>query len=238
MDEKAWPWVGDGHGLEWVTELKDEKVELRDSKTGQVKMVSMSKHMVWTRNGHLAAKCVVIDDITRDVRYAEKISFLATSDQLTQLLNRQSFMDGASSLIKGCSPAGAISLMIIGIDGFKAINELHSFSGGDEVLRDVAWMIRRNVHDGDLLGRIGTDEFALIIGGMEKENAELLGERIRRRIQGMDIHYGKSVIRVTASIGVYTCMAAEWLTADKLIGGGESALQLARSAGGNSVSSR
>jgi len=91
--------------------------------------------------------------------------------------------------------------VMIDIDHFKAINDRHGHPVGDAVIREVAWTLRSAVRLHDVPGRYGGEEFGVVLPGTEVEGAEMLAERIRKRIESMVLEPKKGV-RATASLGV------------------------------------
>jgi diguanylate cyclase (GGDEF)-like protein len=133
---------------------------------------------------------------------AEKMRLLATSDELTGIYNRRGFEESAERAIRNAQrQRQPLALVIADIDSFKAVNDRHGHSTGDRALKHFASRIERMVRRGDLIGRIGGEEFALLLINSRAQDALEVVERIRRDIAAMPVE-GRAQIVMTASFGV------------------------------------
>jgi diguanylate cyclase (GGDEF)-like protein len=97
---------------------------------------------------------------------------LSTSDELTCALNRRGFLFEFSRAIAAARRGGQGGAIIIGdLDGFKAVNDRHGHAGGNEVLRQIATLMKRRIRKMDALGRLGGDEFAILLIGADMATA-------------------------------------------------------------------
>lgn len=112
----------------------------------------------------------------------QRLGMVARTDSLTDCLNRGAFTAKvATQLSKGQKhPSGA--LLMIDADNFKAINDLFGHDAGDEALTIIARSIRAVLRSGDLVGRMGGEEFGVYLPGADMRDAEVIAERIRRSI--------------------------------------------------------
>ncbi|WP_347304288.1 EAL domain-containing protein [Croceibacterium sp. TMG7-5b_MA50] len=102
-----------------------------------------------------------LDDITESRRAAERIEHMALHDALTGLPNRTGFAQGLEeALANAADNGGQLAVIGIDLDRFKEINDNHGHAAGDLVLRDLGHAFRTMLHEGELIGRIGGDEFA------------------------------------------------------------------------------
>jgi diguanylate cyclase (GGDEF)-like protein/PAS domain S-box-containing protein len=121
----------------------------------------------------------------------------AQLDPLTGVANRRSLLSCAAALTDG--PVG---VLMLDIDHFKNINDLHGHAGGDAVLVALAARLRENTRDSDSVFRMGGEEFLLLLRGLTDDNAlREAAETIRRRIEREPIMFGGETIEVTVSIG-------------------------------------
>ena len=133
---------------------------------------------------------------------AETMRKLATSDQLTGIYNRRGFEESAERAIRNAQRQGQpLAVAIADIDNFKAVNDRHGHSAGDRALKHFSSRIERMVRRGDLIGRIGGEEFALLLVNARTQDAIEVVERIRRDIAAMPVE-GPARIVMTASFGV------------------------------------
>ncbi|TKT75006.1 GGDEF domain-containing protein [Aquamicrobium sp. LC103] len=128
-------------------------------------------------------------------RLAEK----ARRDEMTGLLNRETFF---AALEKSRRRTDAGTLLIVDADNFKAINDNFGHLKGDEALRLISAAIRGAVREGDLLGRIGGEEFAVFLAGVEGEEAAQAAERLRQAVERLRFFPDDdAVLPLTVSIG-------------------------------------
>lgn len=133
---------------------------------------------------------------------AETMRQLATSDILTGIYNRRGFEDSAERAIRNAQrQRQPLAVVVADIDNFKAINDRHGHNNGDRALRHFATRLERLIRRGDLIGRIGGEEFALLLVNTRAQNALDVVERIRRDIAAMPVD-GPARITMTASFGV------------------------------------
>ena len=133
---------------------------------------------------------------------AETMRQLATSDMLTGIYNRRGFEDSAERAIRNAQrQRQPLAVVVADIDNFKAINDRHGHNSGDRALRHFATRLERLIRRGDLIGRMGGEEFALLLVNTRAQNALDVVERIRRDIAAMPVD-GAARITMTASFGV------------------------------------
>jgi len=136
------------------------------------------------------------------VDLAERMSRLATSDSLTGIFNRRGFEEAADRAIRNAQrQRQPLAVVVSDIDSFKAINDRHGHATGDKALCHFASRLERMVRRGDLIGRIGGEEFALLLVNTRAQDAIEVVERIRRDISAVPVD-GASPITMTASFGV------------------------------------
>ncbi|MFZ0661424.1 MAG: GGDEF domain-containing protein [Acidobacteriaceae bacterium] len=125
---------------------------------------------------------------------------MATTDGLSGLMNRRAF-DAVLNRELGREYFGRpMALLLIDLDHFKAINDLHGHHTGDDVIRRVSRLLRANSRPDDSVARYGGEEFAMILNGMQLEQAESVAERLRAQIETMEGL--PPSLNVTVSIGI------------------------------------
>ncbi|MEO9339201.1 GGDEF domain-containing protein [Mesorhizobium sp. SB112] len=127
----------------------------------------------------------------------------ASLDDMTGMLNRESFFVELESL-RDQPNRGA--LLIIDADHFKKINDGFGHLAGDDALLSIVAAIKRAVRSGDVLGRIGGEEFGAFLVGASDEEAELVAERVRREVEAIRFRpTDQQIIPLTVSIGGTLC---------------------------------
>jgi diguanylate cyclase len=135
-------------------------------------------------------------------RQNQTLAALSSIDGLSGLLNRSHWEAIVGAEFQRCRRIGhPSSLVMIDIDHFKTINDRHGHPVGDAVIRSLASIVRSVLRLHDVPGRYGGEEFGIVLPGTGIEGAEVLAERIRKRIESTVLETTKDV-RATASLGV------------------------------------
>lgn len=152
----------------------------------------------------LAFVIVSTIDITERKRLDAELLMLATTDFLTGLPNRREFMtrldDELSRLQRSLNDCA--SVLMIDIDHFKLVNDRHGHACGDAVLRHMAGLMREAQRKVDVLGRVGGEEFAVLLPGATLEAAQSYAERLRQLVAERPVIWEGHRIGITVSIGL------------------------------------
>ncbi|MFC0003442.1 putative bifunctional diguanylate cyclase/phosphodiesterase [Micromonospora siamensis] len=169
-------------------------------------------------------------DITAVRRVQDELTRLAERDPLTDLPNRRALLAHIDELLAGGpEPSGA--LLLVDIDNFKDINDVHGHAVGDEVLRALTRLLRRELPPGTLLGRLGGDEFAVVLPGADAEGALVIAEAMCNAVVRAPVPVAGTGLRVTLSIGAASREPAD--TRDTMLAHADLALYEAKDAGRN-----
>jgi diguanylate cyclase (GGDEF)-like protein len=138
-------------------------------------------------------------------RLTQELAIQAGRDPLTGLFNRRSFEGNASRVIASAARTGQpVSLLVIDIDHFKQVNDLHGHSAGDALLKAVADGLRSSLREEDFLCRWGGDEFCALLPRASRDQAQHVAERALRSIGGITLSNLGAEIGVEVSIGIVT----------------------------------
>jgi len=144
----------------------------------------------------------VIEDISKQKILDDELYLYAVSDLLTKFYSRKMFIElGNREVIMANRHSRPLVLLIIDIDNFKTINDLHGYPVGNQLLQQLAALCRSLVRSTDLLGRIGSDSFGILLTESDSGNAYQIAERIRQHAQHETVQAGGSTISSTVSIG-------------------------------------
>ncbi|KPP96904.1 sensor domain-containing diguanylate cyclase [Marinobacter sp. HL-58] len=140
---------------------------------------------------------------TRREEAEQRLVTLAQTDVLTGLANRASFQNSLGRTIAESARSGTgFALVIMDIDHFKLVNDTMGHDAGDHVLRNISQRLTERLRTTDSVGRLGGEEFGLILRDVKPEDSFELMDELRQRIADNRLHYGEAVIRVTASFGI------------------------------------
>ncbi len=166
----------------------------------------------------------------------QKLEVLASTDSLTQVLARGAFTVLVDAYLTKFSQNHGLmrgALLVVDADDFKHINDQFGHSIGDEALRLIAASIRKALRDGDIVGRIGGDEFSIFLPGSTPSQAIAVAERIRESIQLADAQAFGGVRPLSVSIGGTTF--SRETSFDALFDAADERLYIAKSRGRNRV---
>jgi len=132
-----------------------------------------------------------------------ELAWMASTDSLTGANNRRHFLDEIEQELGRAKRNGLpVSLLALDIDHFKAVNDEYGHQAGDAVLMAFVEVIRETLRPYDVLGRVGGEEFMVLLPDTSHEAAAVLAERIRSRVESMIMPFDGTTLSVTVSIGV------------------------------------
>ena len=139
-------------------------------------------------------------DISHRKMIEEQLALAAMTDPLTGLANRRAFMLALDARLADPGARGCVAMF--DLDHFKRVNDSHGHEAGDRVLEQFAVLARAAVREGDLVARLGGEEFAVLLPGLDVEQARLVCERLRREVARQAFALGGLYVAVTVSGGV------------------------------------
>ncbi|WP_455385509.1 diguanylate cyclase [Acidihalobacter prosperus] len=150
------------------------------------------------------AMLVGVMDIAMQKRIVRQFQRLASLDPLTGIRNRRAFLLDAQQELRRARRSGqSIVVMLVDADDFKLINDRFGHAVGDTALRSIARALRGELREFDIPGRIGGEEFAILLPGLEMDDALDVAERLRARVESLRIEADQSGdLHMTVSIGV------------------------------------
>lgn len=165
----------------------------------------------------------------RMTKLQEELIRLAETDGLTGLLNRRAFRERTETAIDRVAPGRPASLIVVDIDHFKRINDVHGHDIGDEAIRAVASLFQ----EAGIVGRMGGEEFGILLPERDLDSALFHAEGLRVRVRALRIACGDGTIGLTCSFGVSTWSEGDTIPA--LFKRADVALYSAKAAGRNRV---
>ena len=173
----------------------------------------------------------VLHNITERKVLERRLVHLAATDPLTGLANRRHFLDQmALALARQQRHDTPTALLMIDLDWFKKVNDRYGHATGDEVLRHVAAIMTTSLRRIDLLGRLGGEEFAILLPDTEASGAHEFAERLRQRVAAQPARTAAGEISSTLSIGV-TAFSPQDSSIDAILARADRALYRAKGQG-------
>jgi diguanylate cyclase (GGDEF)-like protein len=192
-------------------------------------------------NNQVEHVCVTVQDYTDTVMYQERLEettrrleLMSQTDHLTQVANRRHLFERLSGeLNRGLRLGEPLSLAIMDVDHFKQVNDCHGHLCGDQVLMDLAHLLRGSLRRYDLVGRYGGEEFCLMLPNTRLADALPLVDRLRLKVAEHQFEHNGVRMRITLSAGIASTEGQDVVTADQLLGQADGALYLAKTRGRN-----
>ena len=228
----------------------DQHPAMQALASGQpVKDVVMGIHapdrgLVWIRvaatplfkNGLVDAVYASFEDITRQVDLSQDLLRQASTDDLTGVANRRSFMARLGIEFQRVQrhPEVCCSLVALDIDWFKRVNDTWGHAAGDAVLRHFSRLMGQATRQGDVVGRTGGEEFMLLLPDTGPDDAVALAQRLGEQVAAAPLPWADGQIAFTVSAGVSALAAAD-ASVDEVLARADVALYAAKDSGRNTV---
>ena len=178
---------------------------------------------------------VFMRDITERKRFQEELQEIATTDDLTGLINRRHFLELAQNEHRRAIRLHHdMALALVDIDHFKQINDTHGHAAGDRVLQILAKVFQKSIREIDVFARLGGDEFVLLLPGANSEQAYEVVERARLALASQDIYFGDQLVSITVSSGIAS-ISVEEDTFELLMNRADHAMYKSKESGRNRV---
>lgn len=156
-----------------------------------------------TSDGRITGHVLVLRDISHERQLAKKLAYQANHDALTGCTNRHFFENALNDLIDGLKDSDiSHALCYLDLDQFKVINDTCGHVAGDQLLTDLTENIRKLTREGDILSRLGGDEFGLLFLDVTEQEVRECSQRIYDFFQNYVFNYENKAFAVRASIGV------------------------------------
>ena len=208
----------------------------RDFRTGKKKYFWSVKVPLINELGNPYALLGISTDVTEQKRLEKQLRVMASTDALTGVHNRGSFiLEFKRELKRAQRYESGLSLIMLDMDHFKHINDTYGHAVGDEAIMTMTTLCKANLRETDIIARIGGEEFAIILPETPLDSAKQIAERIRKSTEGYAFNVeGAAPCRFTASFGL-TTMRARDCEPDDLLKRADIALYDAKTQGRNCV---
>ncbi|MFO1430615.1 MAG: EAL domain-containing protein [Candidatus Competibacteraceae bacterium] len=226
--------------LDWVQSFLTHAPKTPDNHTLDFRIYKKDNECRWVRmisfveiRGQGMVLAGLLLDVTEEKLSEERIAYLADHDPLTGLINRRRFQERLEEQIaynRRYNVSGA--LLYMDLDQFKYINDTYGHHTGDQYLRQVAHHLRSSLRETDIIGRLGGDEFGIILPNVIGGQASLLGNALLKTLNSKEfIHEGRRT-PFNASIGIVQ-FPKHGESASELLAKADSAMYTAKEQGRN-----
>jgi diguanylate cyclase len=193
--------------------------------------------MLWRKFTVITLQRKQLEKANAELQQKQKeLERLTRQDGLTGLFNRNTFTElSRSELARSQRQGSSTTIVLLDLDHFKRVNDTWGHPAGDAVLRHAATLTSSTVRSTDLVGRLGGEEFIVLLPNTAMDAGRRIAEKIRLRLESSVVKWEGNRIPVTASFGVSSTTAAEKLDFDHLYTEADKALYLAKHRGRNRV---
>lgn len=205
-------------------------------KDGTVIDISISSHALFDHNGKFAGVEGLYRDVTQRKNLERELQRLATTDMLTGMANRRSFLEVAEAAFQRAREGHApLTLLMLDLDHFKSINDRFGHLEGDRVLAEFAQATKHQLRASDTVGRLGGEEFGLLLPSTTPTEGADIATRILEAIRALELTDSNGQpYRITTSMGLGTLSPGDRSLHD-LLDRADQALYLAKHRGRNQL---
>lgn len=194
----------------------------------------LSKSALFDEENKKIGTIITFNDITLQKNMMIKLEKMASLDELTNIYNRRYLISLLGiEVAKTKRMDRPISILLIDLDHFKAVNDKYGHSCGDKVLKAFVRIVKENIRNIDIFGRYGGEEFVIILPETGPKTAFAIAERIRENICSNPLAIDDKQINLTISVGIFGAAENRSLSVDKILDFADKALYKAKNMGRN-----
>jgi len=174
------------------------------NRRGQEISIQDSAAPIRDRSGRLIGAVMVFHDVSQERRLQRALTYQATHDQLTGLINRREFESRVNEALALARVEPSLShvLMYLDLDQFKVVNDTCGHEAGDRLLKQITSVVQTRVRTTDVLARLGGDEFGVLLSDCNLDTASRIAEGLRQAIRDYRFLWGDRIMNVGVSIGL------------------------------------
>jgi diguanylate cyclase (GGDEF)-like protein/PAS domain S-box-containing protein len=197
--------------------------------------INASAAPIRDRAGAIAGVVLVLHDVRREREYATQLSYQASHDALTGLINRREFEHRLNLALASARELGRHhAMMYLDLDQFKLVNDTSGHAAGDELMRQISMLLQERLREGDTLARLGGDEFGVLLENCPAEHAARIADELRQTVTDFHFVWHTRSFTIGVSIGLVN-MADGAMTLADVLSAGDAACYVAKEKGRNRV---
>ncbi len=205
------------------------------NREGREYAIEATASPIRNREDQIAGIVIVLRDVTQTRELTKKISYQASHDSLTGLVNRGKFEDCLQQALDSAKRQNLKHvLFFMDLDRFKIVNDTCGHFAGDQLLKRVSQLLQQYVRNSDVFARLGGDEFAVILENCPLTKAQEIAKNICRAIQDYRFEWQENQFLIGISIGVVEINAGS-ISTDRVLNDADEACYMAKENGGSKV---
>ena len=190
---------------------------------------------IWSQDGTLVGAVIVFRDVGHERRLSRQLSWQATHDALTGLINRSEFEVRVAAALRSAKEEGQVhALLYLDLDRFKVVNDTCGHGAGDILLKSLTQILHARMRDSDILARLGGDELGALLLQCPLERANRIADELRRAVSDFRFAWKEQTFELGVSIGLVEINEDSVSTTEVLIAA-DQACYLAKELGRNRV---
>ena len=191
-----------GNGIDPLSPDSTWHFTMLRRRDGHVVLVDGNVSPIMDEARRTLGSVITFRNVTAAKRLTDELQHQAHHDPLTGLPNRRAFESRLRRAVQSAKEQGSRhALLYFDLDHFKPVNDTAGHAAGDELLRQLAKLLRSQLRENDALARLGGDEFAILLEDATAEQASYVAEKVRREIAGYQFEWQNEIFRIGASIG-------------------------------------
>jgi len=165
--------------------------------------VAHSAAPIRDRSGAVMGVVLVLHDVSRERQYAARLTYQASHDALTGLINRTEFERRLGAALQSAAQMGRHhAVMYLDLDQFKVVNDTCGHAAGDQLMRQVSVLLQHCLREGDTLARLGGDEFGVLLENCPPEAAQRIADKLRQTVADFHFAWAHLSFNIGVSIGL------------------------------------
>ena len=221
--------------LESGVQVESVSGDLLYNESGQSLIIHQVASPIHNQEGAIIGAVLIFRDVSKSHRLANRLSWQASHDDLTQLYNRRELERHLQQAMElAINENVEHCLVYMDLDKFKVVNDTCGHAAGDELLKQLSEIFRANLRGADTLARLGGDEFAFILSGCSLEPALSIADKIRAAVEEFRFGWGETFFQVGVSMGL-VMIDAHCPSLTDIFKAADSACYAAKEAGRNRI---
>src|SRR5260221_7503972 len=197
--------------------------------------ITQSAAPIRARGGEISGVVLVLHDVSRERQYVAKLSYQASHDALTGLINRTEFERRLALALKSSAQLSRNhAVMYLDLDQFKVVNDTCGHAAGDQLIRQVSAVLLKRLRDGDTLARLGGDEFGVLLENCPPDHALRIADQLRQTVTDFHFTWETRSLGTGVSIGLVNVKDGPFTLAE-VMSAADAACYMAKEKGRNRV---